>query len=74
MKVVMYGATTCSKCHVLRAKMDQAGITYEYIDDISTIKSSVPKGWMTVPILNVDGKWYQFAEAVKWVNEKGNNA
>lgn len=71
MKVVMYGTEGCGKCHVLQSKLQTAGIEFQYVDDVAAIKASVPQGWLALPILNVDGQCYQFADAVQWVNQKG---
>ena len=74
MGVIMYGTATCGKCHVLRSKLEAANIDFQYIDDIPTIKASVPVGWLSLPILNVDGQFYQFSDAIQWVNQKGSHA
>ena len=66
MKVTLY-TTGCPKCTVLKAKLDAKGITY-------TVKSNteemVRRGFDYLPMLEVDAIVYDFAKAVKWVNER----
>lgn len=65
MKVILY-TTHCPKCKVLTAKLKAKGVDYEEVTDIEIMKN---KGFMSAPMLEVDGKVMGFAEAVKWVNE-----
>ena len=64
-------STGCPKCNVLEKKLTAAGIEYEVVTDISTIKN-VCDFIKTdqVPILEVNGQYYTFAEAIKWVGER----
>lgn len=64
MKVVLY-STHCPKCNVLTKKLINSGIEYSEINDISIMQE---KGYMTVPILEVDDKSMDFAEANNWIN------
>lgn len=47
-------------------KLDQKKIQYTTSDDFSTL---IEKGFMSMPILEVDGEFMEFANAVKYVNE-----
>lgn len=60
----------CGKCKILEKKLNDAGITYFVCRDRDLMKS---KGFDFMPVLEVDGKYMNFAEAVKWVNERGIN-
>lgn len=62
--VTLY-STHCPRCVVLEKKMDQKGIKYNMIDDQNRI---INKGFMTVPILEVDGEVMDFKRAVDWVD------
>lgn len=64
--VVLY-STGCPKCMVLEKKLEKKGITYETVDDAETISSM---GYVSVPLLDVDGKIMEFADANAWVNEQ----
>ena len=64
MKNKLY-STHCPRCVVLEKKMDQKGIKYNMIDDQNRI---INKGFMTVPILEVDGEVMDFKRAVDWAD------
>lgn len=67
MKVVLY-STDCPRCKVLKKKLNNKGIIYEEINDVEVMKS---KGFMTVPILDVEGlDLMDFTEAVEWINNQ----
>lgn len=65
MKVILY-TTHCPKCKVLTAKLKAKGVDYEEITDVDVMRD---KGFMSAPMLEVDGKIMTFVEAIKWVNE-----
>lgn len=60
-------STGCPKCQVLKKKLDAAGINYTIESDIEIMKD---KGFLQVPILEVDGKYMNFTEANKWIGEQ----
>lgn len=60
-------STGCPKCQVLKKKLDAAGINYTIELDIKIMKA---KGFLQVPILEVDGKYMNFTEANKWIGEQ----
>lgn len=62
--VKMY-TTGCPRCNVLKKKLDEKGIQYEIITDKDIM---IDKGFSVVPILEVDDRTMEFAEAVKWIN------
>lgn len=66
MKVILY-TTHCPKCNVLTAKLKKKGVKYEEITDI---KVMAEKGFMSAPMLEVDGKVYAFKEANEWIEEQ----
>lgn len=66
MEIILY-TTGCPKCKVLEAKLKQKGLEYKEITDINEIAN---KGFMTVPILEVDNKTMNFTEANTWINER----
>ena len=63
MKVILY-SNHCPKCNVLIQKLKLAKIKYEEINDINIM---ISKGFMSMPILEVDGKVMTFMEAVEWI-------
>ncbi len=52
---------------VLEKKLEKKGIEYTVVEDVETINSM---GYVSVPLLEVEGKVMEFAEANSWVNEQ----
>ena len=64
MKVILY-STHCPRCIVLEKKLKAKNIVYEEINDIKTMEE---KGFVNVPILEVDSVYMDFKEANNWIN------
>lgn len=64
MKVVLY-TTHCPQCEVLEKKLKQKNIIFEEINDITVIRKT---GYLTVPLLEVNGNVMNFKAAIDWVN------
>ena len=64
MKIVLF-STHCPKCNVLEKKLKTKNIEYEEINDVEIMKE---KGYLTVPILEVDGESMDFKKASDWIN------
>jgi glutaredoxin len=62
--VILY-STHCPRCNVLEKKLRQKNISYEEITDVNIMEQ---KGYLTVPILEVDGKNMDFKTANDWIN------
>lgn len=58
----------CPSCNVLQKKLDSKNISYVLMTDRSIMQS---KGFKELPMLEVDGKLYNFREAVDWINNYG---
>lgn len=69
MVVILY-STHCPKCSVLEKKLKQKNISYEEIIDIKIMKE---KGYLSVPILEVDGVSMDFKTAINWINSQEEN-
>ena len=66
--IKIYTTETCSRCKVLKIKMDAKGIPYESVTDADEIKKL---GIMSVPYMQVDdGELMDFATANAWINEQ----
>lgn len=65
MQVILY-STGCPKCKVLEAKLDSKKIKYNVVSDVSIMES---KGFMSVPMLEINGEVMNFKKAVDWINE-----
>lgn len=64
MQIILY-STHCPKCNVLEKKLKERNITYEEVNDIEIMKE---RGYLSVPILEVDGKSMDFKTANDWIN------
>lgn len=67
MSVVLY-STGCPKCKVLEKKLNADEIEYSISDNINAL---VEKGFQSVPILDVDGDFLEFKDAVNWIKNRG---
>lgn len=61
----LYTIETCPKCKILKAKLNSKNIPYTEITDNLVHKE---KGFEWFPILEVDGKLYEFSEANAYIN------
>lgn len=64
MTVILY-STHCPKCNVLEKKLKQKNISYKEVNDIEEMKE---KGYLSVPVLEVDGTTMDFKAASDWIN------
>ncbi len=64
MKVTLY-STDCPKCKVLEKKLDDSGVAYETEKDIDIM---LEKGFISAPMLEVDGVIMNFKEGIEWIN------
>lgn len=64
--VILY-TIHCPRCKVLAKKLEQKGIEFEECTDIEIMKD---KGFLSSPMLEIDGKLYDFSEAISWLKEK----
>ena len=64
MEITLY-STHCPRCCVLEKKLQQKNISYEEVNDVEIMKE---KGYLSVPVLEVDGTSMDFKEAFNYVN------
>jgi len=55
---------------VLKKKLKQKNISYEEVNDIDIMKE---KGYLSVPVLEVDGISMDFKTASDWINSQEEN-
>lgn len=67
-QVILYG-THCPRCNVLAKKLESKGIAFT---ENTNTDEMLSMGMNEVPVLSVDGKLLQFAEANSWINEQVN--
>lgn len=67
MKIVLY-STNCPRCFVLNKKLEESGLEFEVSNDVSVL---LEKGFLSAPVLEVDGEFMDFGDAVFWVKKHG---
>lgn len=67
MEVILY-STNCPKCHVLEKKLANKKIDFNVITDEDIM---LEKGFMSAPMLEVDGNVMDFKEGNIWINTYG---
>jgi len=63
--IILY-STDCPKCKILQEKLDMKGVTYQKVSDVEIMKQ---KGFMSTPMLEVDGNIMTYLEAINWIKE-----
>jgi len=67
--IEIYGGTKCSKCNIIKSKLDDKKIKYTYSEDKDKVmEMGVEYGARSLPICIVDDEYYSFSEMVKWIN------
>ena len=67
MLITLY-STNCPKCKMLEAKLKSKNLEYNEVTDMDTL---LDKGFMSMPMLEVDGDIMNYKQAIDWVNELG---
>ena len=68
MNVTLY-TTHWPKCKVLETKLQQRGLEYETVEDENIM---VEKGFLSAPMLEIDGEVFDFSGAINWLKAGGN--
>jgi glutaredoxin len=63
-EIVLY-TTGCPKCRILKAKLDAKGMVYTVCEDVDKMEKL---GFTSVPILSVNGNFYDFYDALAYIN------
>lgn len=66
MNVVLY-STNCPRCVVLEKKLQQKEIKFETVKDETLM---LEKGFVSAPMLEVDGEIMDFKKANEWVGRQ----
>ena len=64
MNVVLY-STNCPMCRILESKLKSKNVDFALITDVELMESL---GFLSAPVLTIDGKPYNYGDAVRWVN------
>lgn len=63
--MILY-STNCPRCRVLEAKLNKKGVDYNITNDVNVI---IEKGFKTAPVLEIDGEFYTFEQALEKIKE-----
>ena len=63
-KLILY-TTHCPKCTVLQKKLQAKNLQFDIVEDLQVLKN---KGFMSLPVLQVDGQILDFYSATKFIN------
>jgi hypothetical protein len=55
----------CRKCEILTTKLKEKNVIFEVIDDEETLTNL---GFDFMPVLEVDGKRFEYMDAIDYVN------
>lgn len=67
-------STHCPKCVVVETKLNQLQIPFELITDTDiVIETGNAHGIDSAPILEVDGNFYNFSQAINYLKTVGGN-
>ena len=72
MDLITLYSTNCPKCKVIEQKLQQKGYNYNIInckEDVSALNDLIDKGFMQMPILQINEQYYDFSKAIKWIGE-----
>ena len=64
--VVLY-STNCPRCKVLAQKLIDKGIEFKISEDVDEM---IQRGFMSSPVLDVNGELMDFSAAIKWANNE----
>ena len=65
--ITIYTTETCPKCKILKKKLEDKGLEYTEVTDEEKLRQM---DILSVPVMTVDGERMDFAEAIKYVNER----
>ena len=66
MNIILY-STHCPNCIILEKKLKQKNIKFIEINDIGIMEE---KGFMSAPMLEVDGVTMSYRTAIQWINNQ----
>lgn len=64
MSIILY-TTGCPRCKILEKKLEEKGIKYDICEDIGVM---VNKGFVSAPMLELDGEIMDYTKANEWLN------
>ena len=71
MEVILF-STHCPRCLVLEEKLEDADIKFSIVEGDEAETAIKENGFLTAPVLKVDGEFMDFGKANKWINSLEN--
>ena len=65
--ITIFTTETCPKCKILKKKLEDKGLEYTEVTDEEKLRQM---DILSVPVMTVNGERMDFAEAIKYVNER----
>lgn len=65
--ITIFTTETCPKCRILKKKLEDKCLEYTEVTDEEKLRQM---DILSVPVMTVDGERMDFAEAIKYVNER----
>ena len=69
MRVILY-STDCPKCKILESKLKQKNVAFELVTGEEAVEAISNKGFMSAPMLEVDGEDMEFNAAMGWLQNQ----
>ena len=69
MRVILY-STDCPKCKILESKLKQKNVAFELVTGEEAVEAISNKGFMSAPMLEVDGVSLEFNAAMIWLQNQ----
>lgn len=67
--ITVYSLPSCGMCKMLKTQLTKQNIVFDVCEDIAIMEEKKIKA---VPILEVNGHFYNFKEALLWLKEQDN--
>lgn len=64
---IILHSTHCPKCNILKQKLNDKKIIYTENNDITIMRE---RGYMSVPVLEIDGEQLLFEKAIEWITNE----
>lgn len=64
-KITTLYSTHCPKCEILKKKLTAKNVEFDEVNDIDIM---IEKGYVSSPMLEVDGEIMDFTKANNWIN------
>lgn len=64
--ITFYHTDGCPKCKILEKALLDKGIEFKSETDVNLMSE---KGFVSVPMLEIDGKLLTFSQSIKYINE-----